>query len=262
MALNSSILIMNLTAEIERSCTRSPQAHHCSRCAAEQTRSQWGGEDRIMLPTLMQAAGGKRGLFVELGALDGVRLSNTYMLEACFGWRGLLIEANSLNYEQLLRSNRTHSKFVHRGICPGVGPNRTVLISRHGDEISGQMDAMTARHKYKWRMELNKNGGGVEPVPCATLPELMEEHGLASGATFLSLDVEGAEEIVLRTAFPALPFDAVYVEVDGTNPAKDARVGSLLRAAGLQLLYRFRVAGCQGGGCSDFYLRNPAAQSN
>jgi FkbM family methyltransferase len=211
-----------------------------------------------MLPTLMQAAHGKRGLFVEIGALDGVSYSNTYMLEACFGWRGLLIEANSLNFEQLLRSNRTHSKFVHRGVCPGAGPNRTVLISRHGDAVSGQLIAMTARHKYKWRKEL---GGGIEPVPCGTLPELMEEHGFASGANFLSLDVEGAEEIVLRTAFPALRFDAVYVEVDGTDPAKDARVGTLLRAAGLQLTYRFRVAGCQGGGCNDFYVRRQSNRS-
>ena len=92
----------------------------------------------------MQAAHGKRGLFVEIGALDGVSYSNTYMLEACFGWRGLLIEANSLNFEQLLRSNRTHSKFVHRGVCPGAGPNRTVLISRHGDAVSGQLIAVIA----------------------------------------------------------------------------------------------------------------------
>lgn len=35
------------------------------------------------------------GVFFEMGAIDGVKLSNTYLLDR-MGWRGLLIEANPL----------------------------------------------------------------------------------------------------------------------------------------------------------------------
>ena len=57
-------------------------------CARRTSRSQFG-EDLVLLPTLLAAAlrmPRHQGIFVELGALDGVTFSNTIMLEQCFGW--------------------------------------------------------------------------------------------------------------------------------------------------------------------------------
>ena len=42
-------------------------------------------------------SGQRRRSFVELGALDGVAMSNTHMLEYCWRWSGLLIEADPYN---------------------------------------------------------------------------------------------------------------------------------------------------------------------
>ena len=65
-------------------------------CALEQSRSQHFA-DLSLLPFLLRAANSSRGHFVEIGALDGVSLSNTLMLERCFGWGGLLVEASPKN---------------------------------------------------------------------------------------------------------------------------------------------------------------------
>jgi len=46
------------------------------------------------------------GFFVECGALDGERSSNTLYLERDLGWTGLLIEADPYFYTQLLGHNR------------------------------------------------------------------------------------------------------------------------------------------------------------
>ena len=59
---------------------------------------------------------------------------------------------------------------------------------------------------------------------------------------FLSLDVEGAEELVLKTVNASLatedafPFDVVLVEAERSNPSKNERVRAMLRAGGLKQL--------------------------
>ena len=44
------------------------------------------------------------GTFVELGAYNGLRMSNTWLLEEYFGWRGVLLEANPFNYMELVQN--------------------------------------------------------------------------------------------------------------------------------------------------------------
>ena len=46
----------------------------------------------------------RNGVYVELGAVDGVRFSNTLALHTCRDWTGVLVEANRANYH-LLRVN-------------------------------------------------------------------------------------------------------------------------------------------------------------
>ncbi|KAK7022909.1 hypothetical protein SK128_016044 [Halocaridina rubra] len=47
-----------------------------------------------------------KGTFVEIGAQDGLWLSNTWWLEATMGWRGLLVEGDPKNYANLRESPR------------------------------------------------------------------------------------------------------------------------------------------------------------
>ena len=54
----------------------------------------------MLYRTLQIATHLRPGTFVEIGAFDGVNLSNTYMLERCYDWRGLLIEANPENFRR------------------------------------------------------------------------------------------------------------------------------------------------------------------
>ena len=70
----------------------------------------------LALPLLLHAAHGKPGVFVELGALDGSSLSNTYALEKCFGWRGVLIEADPDNFNAMKAGDRVSSR-VHAAVC-------------------------------------------------------------------------------------------------------------------------------------------------
>jgi hypothetical protein len=61
------------------------------------------GQDRLVLQLLN---GQRNGYFLDTGAADGVRSSNTQLLERDFGWRGLCVEPNNTFYRKLVRNRR------------------------------------------------------------------------------------------------------------------------------------------------------------
>ena len=48
----------------------------------------------------------RNGYFIELGATNGISLSNTYYLEKDLGWKGICIEPNHIHTESL-KDNRS-----------------------------------------------------------------------------------------------------------------------------------------------------------
>ena len=153
-------------------------------CTSFHSRSQWS-EERLLLPDLLKAAGGRPGIFVELGALDGILYSNTLALERCYNWTGLLIEADPVNYAKLRASGRG-AKLVHSAVCDdGVG---SIALTTGRGATSGEVAEMTGPQLHRLGQWRNVSRGTVE-VPCRSLSRLMEEAGMPR-AHFLSLDVE------------------------------------------------------------------------
>lgn len=128
--------------------------------------------------------GSATGIFVEVGANDPVRGSQTWALELD-GWTGLLVEPLAERAEEL-RTNRTAT--VEEVAC---GPPEL-----HGTEA--------ILHVKGGHSTLTVEGGdpGVEftaqrSVPIRTLDCLLEKAGIAQ-VDFLSVDVEGYEAEVLK----------------------------------------------------------------
>jgi FkbM family methyltransferase len=207
------------------------------------------GEDFVLLPTLLAAAAASgglfEGLFVELGALDGVSISNTFLLERCFNWTGVLIEANPTNFANLQRSHR-RAHTVHAAVCP----SGSVTMSTEPGPVSSQLDVSA------WRSSAQSN----VTVHCQTLTRIMHrELPPPHRANILSLDVEGAEAVVLSTVDPAR-FDIIMVETGmgadgqrgGVVSAKDAEVDRMITTAGL-----VRAPAALTVAASRVYLRPP-----
>ena len=196
-------------------------------CTLKHSHSQWF-EERLLLPSLLQLTGGRPGTFVELGALDGVKYSNTLALERCFNWTGLLIEANPANYEKARRAGR-RAALVHAAVCAeGVG---SVNVTTRGGPSAGVISAILGRadsQRTDKRHSLLREK--TVRVPCRPLSRLMRDAGLADGAHLLSLDVEGEEATVLRTAGDAR---FAYALVETASDAVEREVRSILASHGM-----------------------------
>lgn len=213
-------------------------------CALRQSQSN---EDLKLAALLRAAESGFRchqngtidfsasgGTFVELGALDGHSGSQSWMMEHCYGWKGLLIEGNPVNYKQLQLADRSNATLRQwSAVCsppPGRQEGTVTFAGQEAGAVSGIASEMSKRAKGAWSHQLR---GDTFQVPCAKLQSLMGRAQLDS-ATFLSLDVEGAELLVLQTFDGVqLPFDVIMVEADGHNATKDAKVESLIKESGM-----------------------------
>ena len=50
----------------------------------------------------------KNGYFVEIGAANGIELSNTYLLEKNYGWNGICVEPIPDKFKQLKQNRKCH----------------------------------------------------------------------------------------------------------------------------------------------------------
>jgi FkbM family methyltransferase len=122
--------------------------------------------------------------FVEVGAYDPVRFSQTWQLEQ-LGWSGILVEPNP-EKASILRQKRTAS--VYEAACSSRA-NSGMLLPFY---IAGMYSSLLSKSVT----------AGVVPthsitVRARTLDDILVEAGAPSPVDFISIDVEGCEIEVL-----------------------------------------------------------------
>lgn len=143
------------------------------------------GQDQVVLDLLKHK---QHGVFVELGASNGVTSSNTYILEKKYKWTGLCIEANKKFYKNLIKNRSCKTVFS----CV-AGSEKDVLFNNDG--ATGKMDS-----------------AGVA-MRAQSLGAILDSQDMPRIIDYLSLDVEGAEEeIILNFPFDRYRFNVMSIE--------------------------------------------------
>ncbi|KUG23247.1 hypothetical protein ASZ90_006908 [hydrocarbon metagenome] len=126
----------------------------------------------------------RNGYFIDIGAHDGIYLSNTFILERKYDWKGICVEANPSSFK-LLKKNR-------RAICVNACLDGTEGFADFARR--GLMGGIIAPDKF------NKDGDScdVVRVKTQTLNNLFREMDVPHEIDYFSIDIEGAEESVLK----------------------------------------------------------------
>src|SRR5258706_787490 len=144
------------------------------------------GEDRKLLAYF----GGKQdGVYVEVGAYDGVEMSNSNAFEQ-IGWSGLLVEADP-DLAECCRRSRPRSTVVNCAAVPPGGPSSVTfqVASENRGLSSLELDGSSRSLLKAWtgRVAIQEI-----TVPAQTLNQILGGSGVER-IEFLTIDVERPE---------------------------------------------------------------------
>jgi FkbM family methyltransferase len=191
-----------------------------SALGCDQRSLSQSGEENTLIDNVFPAKQG--GVYVEIGALDGITKSNTLKLKSCHQWNGLLVEGNPTNYAALKTNRPNPDVVVHSAVC--APPQTHVTFVESGGAISGDINEMSKKFKARWKTQQH----GTVMVPCLPMSHILQKAGITH-VDFFSLDVEGAELTVLETIdFKMVSISVFVIELDDTDLRKNWKIRRLL----------------------------------
>ncbi len=162
----------------------------------------------------------RNGLFVEAGAFDGIRQSNTYYLERHLGWRGLLVEPDP-DIAKQCRYNRPRSIVEQCCLVSSSYSQQNISLRQAGlmsvvdDDKIDQDWALS--HVTEGRRIQRLTDVSTIKVPANPLHVLFKKHDIKE-IDFFSLDVEGYElEVLHGIDFNAVQIHNIFIECRTTN---------------------------------------------
>jgi len=205
----------------------------------EQFHSQWGQDLEFYNNFFSHVCG---GVFVELGAADGIRLSNSLFFEDNMNWRGICIEANPNDFGNLVK-NRPNCANYNIAIGPKEKQTTYLIFG----QLSGIKEFMSPTHLERIQTESVQEGMTPIEININVIPltKLLRENGV-SRVNFFSLDVEGAEWGVLQTInLNEITFDFMVIE---KNPNDEVIQKHLNR-------HGYKVIGPENGFYDTYYCK-------
>jgi len=169
------------------------------------------------------------GYFVEFGATDGIKLSNTFLLENKFGWRGIVAEPARCYHQELSHNRKC---FVdHRCVWSASGVplqfDETAEPEYSGVDALSVVDAHAERRR-------ERTSYAVESV---SLPDLLRSYDAPVIIDYLSIDTEGSEFTILDSFFPS-HHDIRLITVEHNYTNQRSQIYNLLTSQGYNQVFK------------------------
>jgi FkbM family methyltransferase len=167
----------------------------------------------------------RHGFFVEIGAHNGIALSNTYLLETTYQWKGICVEPIPYIFTQLVK-RRLESICCDKAVYHTSGLSVEFDIANECTVLSGIAETIDC---HKQKVNTNKTTIRVDTI---TLNDLLDTYKAPAFIEYLSLDTEGSEYDILKSCdFRKYTFGLIDVEHNYKQPRR-THIKDLLLANG------------------------------
>jgi FkbM family methyltransferase len=173
------------------------------------------GEDKFLNDNYFKNK--KNGIYIELGAVDGIFQSNTKFFEDNLNWKGILIEPNENQFE-LLKINRPNN-YLFNDLVSCSEDNLEYKWLDNVVAVAGVSSTLSQMHNDTWYgsfVEEHKLKINTKLIKPKSLTEIIKSTDIKY-VDFLSLDVEGHEYEVLKSYDFSIPINVILIEMLGVN---------------------------------------------
>jgi FkbM family methyltransferase len=166
------------------------------------------GQDALVGDILFRT---RNGIFVDVGARDGIVASNTYYLEREFGWTGVAIEPHPEFFQQLVAKRSCR--------CVNVAAGRAPATLDYVKLLEGSIDHSALLSTFRDQAGLRQMKHEIISVPVEPLSSIISDLPVVH---YLDIDVEGHElEVLQGIDFTRIQIRIIGVEVGANREAID-----------------------------------------
>ena len=185
----------------------------------------------------------QNGIYIELGALDGILYSNTKFFEDSLNWTGILIEPHPNKFE-MLQKNRPNNFLFNSLVSCHSEPLEFRYFVNHHAAVSGVENTLPQEHfdnyfesNNAFNKSLPQNRIFIQPK---SLTEIVSSTHLTH-IDLLSLDVEGHELEVLKSWDFSIPIDIILIETLGVKPEKEELCREILKNNNYRFITKYKA---------------------
>jgi len=187
------------------------------------------GEDKYVYENFIK---GKisNGFFIELGAVDGIKYSNSKFFEDSLGFTGILIEPSLNQFEKLIKNRPNCNNFNY-----AISKIEGEVDFKGNDEVGGMVHTMAESfHKGWYENDKYPHLKNLTTYKAKSIPlhKILKQVDVKKVDLFF-IDVEGGELEVLETMDWSIPVYIIVIELDNHNAEKDEKCRKIMISNGL-----------------------------
>lgn len=177
----------------------------------------------------------KGGIYCEIGAIDGIRFSNTKFFEDHLSWTGFLIEPFPSMYEKL-KLNRPNSTNLNYAISEKEGFVE-MFVNNEKNAVSSVVNNTPNDFFKKHHSGTNSQIIKVKSLP---LNKIINKNNCPK-IDFFSIDVEGSELELLKTFDWNIRVKVFLIEFNKYSAERHESIRELLRENGYKFREKFSI---------------------